>query len=171
MEKCSNLLVKGHPKGERKDRGNGGEKGGTLLLDSQPDPKADLMTDGGLDRLQVKVELVLAKKDEKKNKKKKECCENEEEQIEVTGEDEAEKESTAKSESQCSSGGCSCHGPGEGKDKGAGGRKSARVSEQLGFIVPWVGKHFGSSVSGQQRSLSSRSFVNGSACRSQAAED
>ena len=71
MEKCSNLLVKGHPKGERKDRGNGGEKGGTLLLDSQPDPKADLMTDGGLDRLQVKVELVLAKKDEKKNMRKK----------------------------------------------------------------------------------------------------
>ena len=89
----------------------------------------------------------------------------------VTGEDETEKESTAKSESQCSPGGCSCHGPGEGKDKGAGGRKSARVSEQLGFIVPWVGKHFGSSVSGQQRSLSSMSFVNGSACRSQAAED
>ena len=40
---------------ERKDLGKGLEKGGSLLLDSQPDPKADLTNDEKLDRLQVKI--------------------------------------------------------------------------------------------------------------------
>ena len=48
-------VMGGMLKCERKDLGKGLEKGGSLLLDSQPDPRADLTNDEKLDRLQVKI--------------------------------------------------------------------------------------------------------------------